>query len=278
MSTENLSTLRINKLSQEQYDRESTAGKLNENEIYLTPDRSITIWQPNTEYKVGDVVIANLEEVLVFEDNIYGYNYPYRTIIANCIIQHTSEDRFKLPNWTGEGVADTWEILQETKAYYDALGRGIHNTYATKDYVDNYLGGLSGGIVRIIVDKLPTTPSEINESAIYMIPSQDGTENNIYDEYMFFDDNGVLKPEIIGSTAVDLSNYYTKTEIDNITKVFVHSDTLASDYYNVSYIDRVVNGADSRISNIESSLGDIESVLDELHNYAQTLITEGVEQ
>ena len=40
-----------------------------------------------------------------------------------------------------------------------------------------------------------------------MIPSQNSTENNVYDEYMFFNDNGMLIPEIIGSTAVDLNGY-----------------------------------------------------------------------
>ena len=97
-------------------------------------DGVIQIWQPNTEYKVGDVVIANLEEVLVFEDNLY-FPEPSRTIIAKCIGPHKSTTPFSLVNNTfGENV---WEILQETKAYYDALGRGIHNTYATKDEVGN---------------------------------------------------------------------------------------------------------------------------------------------
>lgn len=38
MITKNLSTLKINKLTQEQYDREHAAGNLDENAIYLTPD------------------------------------------------------------------------------------------------------------------------------------------------------------------------------------------------------------------------------------------------
>ncbi len=36
--TENLSTLKIHKLTQEQYDRELAAGNIDENAIYLTPD------------------------------------------------------------------------------------------------------------------------------------------------------------------------------------------------------------------------------------------------
>ena len=38
MKTENLSTLKIHKMSQAQYDREKAAGRIDENAIYLTPD------------------------------------------------------------------------------------------------------------------------------------------------------------------------------------------------------------------------------------------------
>ena len=40
MKTENLSTLKINKLSQAQYDRELAAGRIDPNAIYLTPDEA----------------------------------------------------------------------------------------------------------------------------------------------------------------------------------------------------------------------------------------------
>lgn len=43
MTTENLSTLKIHKLTQEQYDRELAAGRIDENAIYLTPDEDYNI-------------------------------------------------------------------------------------------------------------------------------------------------------------------------------------------------------------------------------------------
>lgn len=43
MITENLSTLKIHKLTQEQYDRELAAGRLDENAIYLTPDEEVDL-------------------------------------------------------------------------------------------------------------------------------------------------------------------------------------------------------------------------------------------
>lgn len=38
MITENVSTLKIHKLTQAQYDRELEAGRIDENALYLTPD------------------------------------------------------------------------------------------------------------------------------------------------------------------------------------------------------------------------------------------------
>jgi hypothetical protein len=43
--TENLSTLKIHKLTQAQYDRELEEGRIDENALYLTPDEEITAEQ-----------------------------------------------------------------------------------------------------------------------------------------------------------------------------------------------------------------------------------------
>ena len=52
MFIENVSTLKIHKLTQEQYDRELAAGNIDENALYLVPDKSLDL----SEYaKVTDV-------------------------------------------------------------------------------------------------------------------------------------------------------------------------------------------------------------------------------
>ena len=74
MITENLSTLKIHKLTQAQYDRELEAGRIDENALYLTPDEEVdlsgyaTIEQLNQKagiehtHDIDD--IANLQESL----------------------------------------------------------------------------------------------------------------------------------------------------------------------------------------------------------------------
>ena len=56
MITENLSTLKIHKLSQEQYNRELDAGRIDMNALYLTPDTSIFV----QNYEPTDAIEGSL--------------------------------------------------------------------------------------------------------------------------------------------------------------------------------------------------------------------------
>lgn len=124
MITENLPILKINKLSQKQYDRESVAGNLNENEIYLTPDKSISIWQPNTEYKVGNIVLATWKN----EDK-------KETVIAECNEAHTSSSSF-----TNDLIIYAVWDMNFINARGDEYGRSIYETYATKEDLAEAIG------------------------------------------------------------------------------------------------------------------------------------------
>ena len=79
------------------------------------------------------------------------------------------------------------------------------NTY-TKTEVDQLIGAISTLDIQI-VQTLPATGST---STIYLVPKTASTNDN-YDEYIYVSNSW----EHIGSTEVDLSNYYTKTETDN---------------------------------------------------------------
>ena len=66
------------------------------------------------------------------------------------------------------------------------------------------------GISREVVEILPTI-EEANDYTIYMVSNNSSSEDNIYDEYLLINNNW----EMIGSTEVDLTNYYIKSEVDN---------------------------------------------------------------
>lgn len=65
-----------------------------------------------------------------------------------------------------------------------------------------------GGFVPAIVNALPTT--DISHSTLYLVLKPGNPEGNIYEEYLYVND----KWEMIGTTGVDLSNYYNKSEVD----------------------------------------------------------------
>ena len=69
---------------------------------------------------------------------------------------------------------------------------------------------VSGALKREIVQSLPT--QDISTTTIYMIRNTTTSGDNIYDEYMYI--NNLW--ELIGTSATDFSNYYTKTEIDTL--------------------------------------------------------------
>ena len=64
MIYENVSTLQIHKLTQEQYDRELAAGRLDENALYLTPDEEIDLSGYATEEYV-DAATESLKNELL---------------------------------------------------------------------------------------------------------------------------------------------------------------------------------------------------------------------
>lgn len=85
-----------------------------------------------------------------------------------------------------------------------------HNP-ANKTYVDSAIRTALQNIHSFEiawVDTLPT--SNIATHTIYMVPSDKVEDNNSRDEYIYVNNAW----EMIGTTKVDLSNYYTKPEVD----------------------------------------------------------------
>lgn len=61
------------------------------------------------------------------------------------------------------------------------------------------------GLKVLVVEELPTTGQD---DILYLVPKQDTETNDIFDEYLYVNSNW----EHIGTTDIDLSNYYTKGE------------------------------------------------------------------
>lgn len=78
------------------------------------------------------------------------------------------------------------------------------------------------GQLRTIVDVLPE--EDIFTNTIYMVLKEYGSKNDIYNEYINVD--GTPEGwEFIGNSAIDLSDYYTKTQTDHLLSGYVQTET-----------------------------------------------------
>ena len=79
-----------------------------------------------------------------------------------------------------------------------------------------------------VVQELPATGEA---HTLYFVPSADPKTQNIYDEYLYANNAW----EQVGSTAVDMSDYYTKSEID--TSI----NTVLASYATIANVDSSLN-------------------------------------
>ena len=83
----------------------------------------------------------------------------------------------------------------------------IPDTY-TKAQIDSKIAAIPT-LSYQVVSELPTT--DISTTTIYLLArSSSSSQPDVYDEYLYVNNQW----EIIGSTSTDLSNYYTKSEVD----------------------------------------------------------------
>lgn len=108
------------------------------------------------------------------------------------------------------------------------LGVSASNVYVPSgqsitEYIDTEINNIKSFGVEI-VDTLPT--ENISTSTVYMVPSDKTEEQNVRDEYLYTE-NGW---EMIGSTKVDLSDYYNKSEVDTLVANAEGNIQAAKDY------------------------------------------------
>lgn len=137
---------------------------------------------------------------------IPGRNFVLRTELMKAVDKLTKD--IELESTTREGE-DT-RIRQDISAIERVMltqdeAEALLLNYYTKAQVDDIISHIQT-LKLEVVQELPVTG---RTDTIYLVPNS-GSSGNIYDEYIYINSNW----ELIGSTEVDLSNYYTKSEVD----------------------------------------------------------------
>lgn len=124
------------------------------------------------------------------------------------------------------------------------------NNTKMKEWATNLVGNFKAFEIKW-VNELPT--EEISASTIYMVKSEESTEdNNIYSEYVYNETEGW---EILGSyhaCSVDLTGFYGKTEIDTLLANFYSKteiDTMFANVYSKTEVDQKIEASKVTIEN-----------------------------
>lgn len=164
------------------------------------PETDLSNYYTKTEV---DEKIENIEITGVDLSNYYDKNET--DTLVNGV-------KTTIPNKTSE--------LNNDSNFITSNIDNLTNFY-NKTEINGLINSVSG-LQLEVVTTLPTT--DIKTNAIYLVPKTSAEQDNIYDEYVYLNS----KWEHIGSTAVDLSNYYTKTEVDS--KLHIVSPMTQAEY------------------------------------------------
>ena len=118
------------------------------------------------------------------------------------IIQQLPEIRAEVE--AAAALAEAWAVGPGTEQEPSATNNAYY-------WAMQAASAAGGGLQPSVVQELPT--QNISTSTIYFVPASDPSASNYYDEYINLD--GTTQGwELIGTTAIDLTDYYTKGEVN----------------------------------------------------------------
>lgn len=98
----------------------------------------------------------------------------------------------------------------------------------------NELKNLVDLLPQFAIEVVQTLPvSDISTTTIYLVPAQDPEQGNYYEEYIYVNNAW----ELVGTTAVDLSGYYTSAQVDTLLAAKADSSSLATVATSGAYSD-----------------------------------------
>ena len=130
-----------------------------------------------------------------------------------------------------------------TKAVSDLTNYYLKSELYTKSEVDQLIAAINQ-FELVSVQTLPTASAD-TMGKLYFVPSADPKTQNVKDEYITLavteQGTTTYSWECIGSTTIDLSNYYTKTQTD--AAITAALNTALADYSTTSQIGTMISTA-----------------------------------
>ena len=157
--------------------------------------------------------------------------------------------------------SETTIIASEVATKQDELIAGTGITI-----INNVISSSAAGVKLEIVQTLPV--SDIDPQTIYLVPSSAPGTSNVYDEYIYVNNAW----ENIGSTSVDLTNYYTKTEVGSLftSQSTAQSEVDSSQNVSISSLSTENASQTSQITSLSISASETASVVSSLSTTQST--------
>ena len=228
----------------------------------LMPDKYFTLCLDDGKFYIYDVErTPSLEtgKFAVFEGGSSDYN--------DLINQPTLEGKIIKGDLSlsdfGILSEDEVEDLVDSKIT-DSEGNYIFytkdETY-TKEEVNELIEVLPKFEIKI-VEELPT--KDISGTTIYLLRNTDSEGNNFFDEYIYINNRW----ELIGTTKIDLSDYYTSVEVDSLLD---EKQDILSAGSGINITGKVISIDDTEVATKD----DIDKLTEDLENLVEIVDSEG---
>lgn len=122
-------------------------------------------------------------------------------------------------------------------------------------YTQTEIKALIEAVKTIDMEIVPAKPDEPKSNIIYLIPNGKAGDN-IYDEYVYVND----KWELIGSTDIDLSNYYNKAEIDAKINIDLSEEEKYTDMQ--TFANNLIGDFTASLNEKQNIIADLEDIRD----------------
>lgn len=169
MITENLSTLKIHKLTKEQYERELAAGRIDGNAMYLTPDEEIDL----SPY-------ATIEQLNAKANTVHSHNDIYYTeaeidakLLSKSDSTHNHDDKYDAKN-SASTALDSAKSYTDTKVANLASATTVDtkiSTHNTSTSAHNDIRDLITGLttrLNTLANSDDTTLDQMSEVVAYI--------------------------------------------------------------------------------------------------------------
>lgn len=204
---------------------------------YITQIRKVS----SVNGKVGDVIITAeelgaiteipSEYVTETELNDKGYltTIPDEYVTDEELNSALSSKQDKGNYITVETADNKYALKSEIPDVSNFITNSVDNLInyykKTETYSQSEIDAKIAAITTINFEVVAELPESGEANKIYLVPNSTQGEQNVKDEYIWIEE----KWELIGSTQIDLSNYYNKGEVDSKLSAKVDLSTYTSD-------------------------------------------------